>query len=244
MRNWQRKKATRPTKQTMTITNFALLIQKTNVTSITFSGNFHTLVKPRRSMYSTCTVVNKLFLRSDWMKRFRNFLPVIRWHASKLFIINSKRMRISRILECRTSQIYSTGLFLLEHCSFKFRRLLYWCYGVISYKRQAYTSNAIHSNLLRNLPLYCIFWDITAVIFNSRFLIFIYISLLHEFRWYKKYFIHNLNGINGSILCKNIIFPRLFFVLVDTIQDIDIYTTVRSKCYLLRLKISSNKFFH
>lgn len=153
MRYWQRKKAMRPTKQTMTITNFALLIRKTNVTSITFSGNFLTPVKPRRSMYSTCTIVNKLFLRSDWMKRFGNFLPVIRWHTSKLFIINSKWMRISWILECRTSQIYSTGLFFLEHRSFKFRRLLYWCYGVISYKRQAYTSNAIHGNLLRKCSI-------------------------------------------------------------------------------------------
>ena len=84
-------------------------------------SNFLALVKPRRSQAARCTPVNKLS-HQVWLNgMFSKFSASVVRHASKLFIINSKRTRISRAVTPRSRRDCSL---VLGHRSFTFRSLL------------------------------------------------------------------------------------------------------------------------
>lgn len=79
--------------------SWSYLSPNSSITSITVRNNFLAREKAQIAANSAALQLANYFPETDWMEYFRNFPLVITRRASKLFIINSKRTRISRVLE-------------------------------------------------------------------------------------------------------------------------------------------------
>lgn len=79
--------------------SWSYLSPNSSITSITVRNNFLAREKAQIAANSAALQLANYFPETDWMEYFRNFPLAITRRASKLFIINSKRTRISRVLE-------------------------------------------------------------------------------------------------------------------------------------------------